>query len=747
MTPSDDEESLSYTAKRLAPGPDLDAILEHNLRHLDRWTRRYPNHGTWIRSTIGSIRHDDYSRLAFGVFIHGGEHTGTLACSAIVKKDHLGSYLKIKNLIVLYVPDWLSTEKLQRYKHECYKKILQHIQGFAESRGYLKLVTELLNRNDEDRELIQAFLRRGFDVAGSQTHRYQDRDEVIFLSLDVHPVYRLDPYDFAAATKWLIKRHIPEFEIKNPERHITIQVNGGKKFTKPCLELTSHRRDSDSLSVQKFSSSCYVLVIESYLAANKELTVHDRLEPDFEFETRGRVYVFDFSLKPDGKPTLWERQLFPKIKQREKNSAYFDRNELNLLLYREQTDNSAQAAKRWRVAANLPPDEVGGLLTLTDPGRLDPRKIIENQRDGITSIYIKLGPKGRYAREGQLLAFYFPAANSSSDASVWAFAEIADVQPVDLNENRTDSSNPSSDGAFLFGRLDDITLEDEASACPLWDQLTFEKHNKYNATNEVVCFYLSSFVDLRERPLPLERVVYGSDNIEAAHRRKSIIKEIDAYISHDEADIIRSRSGALAPRPTSSLPEQPYRVMCVWSSPPDKDRVEFDGNDIGKILAGRRQYRLLPPAINVEHLTLCDAIRDNSPHLIHFSGHGTRKGLTFAGKNGSWTLTPKALESALAKGEHRPFLIVFNCCHSAEHARRASKECFAIGFRGELPDDQAEEFTRMYLAGLVRGFGDDAASLRARLLEIVASFAHQYPAVRPVIWFDEQRVKDPPTLR
>lgn len=745
MTPSDDEESLSYTAKRV-DDRDLDAIYEHNLRHLDRWTRRYPNHGTWIRSTIQSIRRDDYSRLAFGVFIHGGEHTGKLACSAIVKKDHLGSYLKIKNLVLLYVPEGLSHEKLQRYKNDCYKKMLQHIQGFAESRGYLKLVTELLNRDDDDRELIQAFLRRGFDVAGSQTHRYRDRDEVIYLSLDVHPVYRLDPYDFKSATKWLIKRHIPEFEVEDPEhdgspaRNITFLVNGKREFTRSCLELTSHRRESDSLSVQKFSSSCYVLVIESYLASVKGVSFGDRIEPVFEFDTRGRVYVFDFSLKPDGRPTLWEQQLFPKIKEREKNSAYFDRNELNLLLYREQMDGAGRAAQRWRVAADLPLDEIGGLLTLTDPARLDCSQIDANQRAGITSIYIKLGPKGRHATQGQLLAFYFPSTDSSSHASIWAYAEVTDVQYLDLNRDRIEGSGQPSDGEHLFRKLDEMALPDDPPAQPLWKVQTFDKHNKYNATNEVVCFYLSNFVDLRTTPLPLEQVICGNNREAATHRRKSIVKEIDAYISIDEAEIIRNSRGAAVAPSAWQLPEPPYKVMCIYSSPSDQSRIEFEGNEIGRILEGRRQFRLLPPAINVDHIALCDAMRA-SPDILHVSSHGTRDGLTFAGENGSWTLTPKALELALAKGNRRPFLIVLNSCKSADLARKASGKCFAIGFRGELSHEHADAFTRAYLTGLVGGFAS-ASVLRARLLEITRSFEFQYRGVRPVAWFDGDRVED-----
>jgi hypothetical protein len=739
---TDDDESFSYTARRLVDDSELDAILDHNITSLDDWRIRYPNHASWIREVIKSIKRDDYARLAFGVFIHGGENSGKLVCSAIVKKDHFGPYLEIKNLILLNTPAHLSKDALLRHKQDCYKKIIRHIQSFAESRGYSKLVTEVFNRSNDERELIQAFLRCGFDVSGSQSRRYRQTDEFIILSFEVDPVYGLDPYDFASATKWLVKRHMPEFEILGSEENgesleVEICVNGEHRFTKKCVELLSHRRGPQSL--RKFSSSCHILVIESSLASNNGITAEDTLEPRFKNQTRGRMYVFDFSLKRGTGSTLWERDLFPKIHQIENDSAYLDRNELNELLYGPLPPSVGREPGRssLRVTADLPLEQVGGLLTLTDPKRLDGDKIRANDANGSWSIYIKLGPKGRtQALQGQILAFYFPSEDSSSDASIWGYAEITEVQPVNIDEGRV--NRQQSDADVLFARIEDLQqMTPEPPSTTLWKPEQFEKHNKYNATNEVVLFYLTRFVDLRARQLRLETVVKGEPE-QSKFRRKSIVKEIDAYISLTEAQIIKDHAGRTPSRDHFVVPTPPYRVQCVWSSPEDRGRIFDDGAIIKEVLSARGEYEVSPLAVNVNYPELKRVLHEGRPHLIHFCGHAESHGLVFAGSMDSWILKEDMLKSALAVNPLKPFLIVFNCCYSDGLAAAVSTDAFAIGFGGVLEDEHARLFPKYYLSELIKGF--TATTLKNQLVDIVCGFAQETGSI-PSLWFQGERVQ------
>lgn len=740
----EDDDRLSYTTRRLVSHSELDAILDHNIANLDGWRIRYPNHGSWIREVIKGIKRDDYSRLAFGVFIKGGENAGKLVCSAIVKKDHFGPYLEIKNLILLNTPEGLSKEDVRQHKQECYKRIIQHIQRFAESRGYNKLLAELFNRNNDERELIQAFLRCGFDVSGSRSRRYKETDEFIILSFDVDPVYGLDPYDFWSATKWLVKRHLPEFEILDAEKtgkslEVEICVNGERTFTKKCIELLSHRRGPQSLN--KFSSSCYILVIESYLASNHGIAAEDALEPRFKFDTHGPVYVFDFSLKPRSGGTLWARDLFPKIQQNEKDSAYFDRDELNELLYGPlpPSRGGERIRSSVRVTADLPLEAVGGLLTLTDPKRLDGENIKANSANGFESVYIKLGPKGKTAVEGQILAFYFPSEESASDASIWGYAEIKEVQYFNIDAARASLSRQQSDAEILFAHIEhlqELAQDPGSPVAPLWKPEQFEKHNNFNATNEVVLFYLTCFVDLRDRPLRLETVVNGEPE-QSRFRRKSIAKEIDAYISVTEAQIIRDHAGDPPTHKGFVLPAPPYRVQCFWSSPERMGRIFYDGGSIQEALSARGEYEVSPPAVNVNYPELKRVIRESKPHMIHFCGHAESDGLVFAGSM-PWILTEDMMKLALAENPAHAFLIVLNCCHSDRLAAAVSTDAFAIGFVGVLEDDHARHFPRYYLGELVKGF--NATTLRGQLVDIVRGFA-QETRTSPTLWFKGERLR------
>lgn len=751
-------EPFLYTAKRLVDSRDLDAILEHNLNNLDAWRGRYPNHARWIRTVIKGISKDDYSRLAFGVFMHDGDHPAKLVCSAIVKKDHFGPYIEIKNVLLLNHPLRISEDRLRTHRQHCYRKLIQHIQQFAESRGYTKLVTELVNRNAEDRELIQAFLRCKFDVSGSQSRRFMPTDEIIILSYDIHPVYGLDPYDFDSAAKWLINRHIPEFQIvdhgeADVSRSLRIRINNddGRLITKHCMQLSSHRTGLESL--KKFSTSCDVLVIESYLAANNKLSAEDQLDVQFGFEPSGRVYIFDFAPKRNGRPTLWQRELLPKIQERHRNSAYFDRDELNALLYHPSTESALgrEHSGRFRVTADLPLENVGGLLTLADPVRLQGETIESNRLNGKMSVYIKLGPKGKYAQAGQILVFYFPSSDSSSDAAVWGYAEIVEVQPFDIHTARdiqarkakSGSANTweqRSDADVVFDYLQE--LEDEESegvgVATLWTREEFDRHNTYNATNEVVLFYVNRFVDLRSRVLPLERLLDG-DPAESEFRRDAIVKEIDAYVSEQETERLIAHAGEAERDLRFVVPSTPYKFLSIWSSPDDQGRLSYEVGVLREIVAARREYIFVEPAINVNFLGLKDALLTNAPHLMHIGGHGTRAGLTFAGVDGSWTLDASSLNEALSSCRSHPFLIVLNCCYSDPIAQAISDRLFAIGFEDEFDDTHAQAFARYYMNALVKGF--TAETIGSRLVDITRGFFHETRRrAAPHVWFKGKRV-------
>ena len=750
MGSSDDEDSFYYTTRRLMDAPELNLILKHNLDNIETWKIRYPHHDTWIRETIKSIQADDYALLAFGVFIHGGDDSSKLVCSAIVKKDLFGPYLKIKNLTLLQVPTDVSCEALQRHRQTCYRRMIKHIQRFAESRGYTKLITELFNRNNGDRDLIQEFLHRGFDVAGSRTRHYKANDEIIILSFDVDPIYGLDPYDFASAAKWLVKRHIPGFDVKErgggEGRDLEVSVRGKVTFSMGFVEISSHREGSEAL--RKFAFSCYILVIPSYLAVNKSLAPDDELDVRFNLDTHGRIYVFDFTLGPHHEQSIWERQLLPKIRQREKDSVYFSRDELNQLLYGAPSawnhPERRQQKRPFRVTADLPPAEVAGLLTLADPARLDVAKVADHYGNSINSIYIKLGPKGKRAIEGQILAFYYPAEDSSSDAMVWGYAEIVGVVYVNIDELRSDRFGNLSDAEVLFNHLEDSHSDDAQRAVPIWDRAAFEKHNKYNATKEVVCFYLGKFFDLRQRPMRLDWIVTGEGE-QSEFRRQAIVKEIDAYLSTTEARGLRKHAEAEVPPSLScctwQFPGPPYTVVCVWSSPTDQGRIEYEGNTLSELVRGRDRFAEVVPAINVNYLGLGHVVREAKPHLIHLSGHCEPDGLKFCSsdKSESWSLSGDEFQRILSESS-RTFLVVLNCCRSDQIARAISRGGrFAIGFRDELYDDDAQSFTRYYMGELIKGF--DGVTLREKLCLISRGFSQENRRAYPTVWFDGIELK------
>lgn len=144
-----------------------------------------------------------------------------------------------------------------------------------------------------------------------------------------------------------------------------------------------------------------------------------------------------------------------------------------------------------------------------------------------------------------------------------------------------------------------------------------------------------------------------------------------------------------------------------------------------------------------EPLDLLRALRERTPTIVHFSGHGARPagtvartqgrdvvtavppdesapgGVMFVGANGRGQIvTPAAFTQTLAAAGVQVRLVVLNACFSAAMAQAlaAHVEC-VVGMTGAIHDDAA----RIFSIGFYGGLGEQAS--------VAAAFAHGKAAI------------------
>ncbi len=103
---------------------------------------------------------------------------------------------------------------------------------------------------------------------------------------------------------------------------------------------------------------------------------------------------------------------------------------------------------------------------------------------------------------------------------------------------------------------------------------------------------------------------------------------------------------------------------------------------------------------------LLQAINENNPTIVHFSGHGDEHGnLVFQGHQGeSRLVTPEAISASLATFSESVDLVFFNACFSATQASLITNHIkAAIGMSDAVNDDVARVFAAQFYSSV--GFG------------------------------------------
>lgn len=179
-----------------------------------------------------------------------------------------------------------------------------------------------------------------------------------------------------------------------------------------------------------------------------------------------------------------------------------------------------------------------------------------------------------------------------------------------------------------------------------------------------------------------------------------------------------------SPPPVLEEEESVKKILFVAANPDEATRLATDVEHRKlKAELGRGRYRerytFLQPQLAATVEELLRAVNDK-PWLLHFSGHGTTKGIVIAtAENKPELMPPVALRLMLRPLRGVTELVVLNACYSAELAKPISElGMYVIGNERPISDPAAINFSVGFYNGLGEGKTIEAAYVDAMVVVI-----------------------------
>lgn len=141
------------------------------------------------------------------------------------------------------------------------------------------------------------------------------------------------------------------------------------------------------------------------------------------------------------------------------------------------------------------------------------------------------------------------------------------------------------------------------------------------------------------------------------------------------------------------------KILFLGANPVNTTRIRIDKElreiDTALRMARERDNILLSQRWAVTTQILTQAILDENPNIIHFSGHGTDEGIVLEDDNGNYKLVPgAALKKLFSLFSDVLECVVLNACYSKIQAKAISKHIpYVIGMRSAVPDKAAISFS------------------------------------------------------
>ncbi len=180
------------------------------------------------------------------------------------------------------------------------------------------------------------------------------------------------------------------------------------------------------------------------------------------------------------------------------------------------------------------------------------------------------------------------------------------------------------------------------------------------------------------------------------------LREVDP-LSQTDYHSMKKEMGTIVKMPSE------INILFLGANPSSTSRLKLD-EEVRKIqtnlnLAKERDNLELKQEWAVTTDTLMQAILDESPTIVHFSGHGQQEGILIQNEIGEpRTITTEAVSNLFKLFKDTVLCVVLNSCYS-EHQAQAIKLHipYVVGMKSGIPDQAAISFSTGFYKAIGAG--------------------------------------------
>jgi len=153
----------------------------------------------------------------------------------------------------------------------------------------------------------------------------------------------------------------------------------------------------------------------------------------------------------------------------------------------------------------------------------------------------------------------------------------------------------------------------------------------------------------------------------------------------------------------------PQKILFLSANPSNTARLKID-EEVRKIknnlkMADCRDNLKLTQEWAITAETIMQAILDETPQIVHFSGHGTQEGIIISDEIGnSNIINDQAISYLFEIFKESVYCVILNSCYSENQAKEIKKHIpFVIGMRSAITDESAISFSSGFYKAIGAG--------------------------------------------
>lgn len=226
-----------------------------------------------------------------------------------------------------------------------------------------------------------------------------------------------------------------------------------------------------------------------------------------------------------------------------------------------------------------------------------------------------------------------------------------------------------------------------------------------------------------------------------AARRTRVAFTLKTLVGDRQAELLRLNQLYLTESPVDAptfvVEDEPTRILFLAANPDDLQQLRADREkrEIEQQLrsAKRRDQFHLCAKTAVRPLDLTQALLDEQPHILHFSGHGSEKGGIYLENNAGTAqfVAPATLAALLALSKATVRCVILNACYTAEQAEAIAEQIdYVIGMGQAVEDGAALAFSVGFYQALGAGQPiEDAYQYGCAQMNFLDTPAEQLPTL------------------